>query len=125
MILMPIGYWLGEFEPGWPNVESFIDRNWSSMEREAVVRWLESGVVVRRCRGYATCRICKQRNGSTEVSDGVYMWPGGLSHYVREHHVRLPAIVIAHALHSPAIDRNRLESVERENEEILVDEEPW
>jgi hypothetical protein len=47
--------------------------------------------------GYSTCRICGDyRNGDRELTDGVYLWPQGLAHYVREHQVRLPSQFLDH-----------------------------
>lgn len=45
--------------------------------------------------GHSTCRICGVPNGSAELTNGVYVWPEGLGHYVREHSVRLPDVVIS------------------------------
>jgi hypothetical protein len=59
------------------------------------------------------CRFCGAENGSSERSDGVYLWPEGLAHYIRRHNVRLPAAVIEHilcALRSP--DHDALRRVE-------------
>ena len=40
--------------------------------------------------GYSTCRICGIDNGTKDLSDGKYMWPEGLVHYVKDHNLRLP-----------------------------------
>jgi hypothetical protein len=65
--------------------------------------------------GYSTCRICgKHDNGNLELTDGTYIWPSGLEHYVREHAVRLPDEFVAH-----------LEQVEEANEEFRADWSWW
>ncbi len=46
--------------------------------------------------GFSGCRLCGEVNGSAEFTDGVYLWPEGLAHYVREHSVKLPDEVLAH-----------------------------
>ena len=46
--------------------------------------------------GLSDCRLCGRVNGSAEFTDGVYLWPEGLAHYVREHSVKLPNEVLAH-----------------------------
>ena len=56
-------------------------------EREVCV----NGLVL---RGFAVGPA--ESNGAGEFSDGVYVWPEGLSHYVREHSVRLPEMVVRH-----------------------------
>ena len=43
-----------------------------------------------------TCRICGAQNGSLELTDGVFLWPEGLAHYVTAHAVRLPAAFVEH-----------------------------
>jgi hypothetical protein len=91
-----IGYWEGPSEPGWPRVEDFVDRDWDEMERDIVASYLEEGFVPWVECGMSECRFCGAANGSAERSDGVYVWPEGLAHYVREHGVRPPVSVIRH-----------------------------
>src|SRR5262249_34367885 len=50
-------------------------------------------------RGTSWCRfLCDGGNGCCELSDGCWIWPEGLSHYVRDHHVRLPGEFITDAM---------------------------
>ena len=125
MRLTLIGYWLNEHESGWPDAHSFVDSTWSTDERDAVVEWLESGIGIRFFLGLSTCRLCGRPNGSSEASDGTFLWPVGLAHYVREHGVRLPTPLIQRALQRPAVDRGQLEAAAREVEELSVDHEWW
>lgn len=46
--------------------------------------------------GYSPCRLCGMNNGALELSDGVYVWPEGLRHYVVDHDVRLPQEFVSH-----------------------------
>lgn len=46
--------------------------------------------------GLSECRFCGEHVGSLEFTDGVYVWPEGLAHYIQEHSVRLPAAVVDH-----------------------------
>ncbi len=39
-------------------------------------------------RGWSTCRICKEPNGSREFRHEGWAWPQGYRHYVEEHNVR-------------------------------------
>jgi len=48
--------------------------------------------------GLSPCRICGRNNGSLEYTDGTYLWPQGLAHYVDEHEVRLPDEFVRHAI---------------------------
>jgi hypothetical protein len=118
-----IGYWLGNFAAGWPKAEDFVDTDWSPEERQGVVAWLEFWPRVRISMGYSSCRLCGQRNGVGESSDGTFIWPDGLAHYVRDHGVRLPRTVVEHALSQPLIDRPRLEPTEPDDTD--VDYEWW
>jgi len=94
-----IGYWSGGHGSNdvWPDVRDFVDPSWDEDERIDVGLYLQRGLVARAWMGFAPCRLCdKQTNGNLDLTDGVYIWPEGLAHYVREHHVRLPRDFIAH-----------------------------
>lgn len=96
--LVLIGYWDGpQTNHSWPAVENFVDTGWGADEREAVVSYLRTGMIVRLYMGYSKCRFCGKDNGYLELSDGHFVWPGGLAHYVAEHGVRLPKLFVEHA----------------------------
>lgn len=88
--LTRIGYWRGDRAEGWPEVTAFVDSSWDPEERDRVAAHLRRGMVVRAYLGFSTCRICGQPNGSVELTDGTYVWPEGLAHYIETHEVRLP-----------------------------------
>ncbi len=100
-----------------PNAMEFVDGAVSRQERNAVASYLDAGVMVRVAAGLSPCRICGTANGCGERSDGAYLWPDGLAHYVREHSVRLPADFVQHALKGQAMDSDgrelSIESIER------------
>lgn len=85
-----IGYWTGERAEGRPSPGRFVDAMWDADEREMVADYLDRGFVTRACMGLSPCRLCERPNGALELSDGVYVWPEGFSHYVRDHDVRPP-----------------------------------
>lgn len=60
------------------------------------------------------CRVCGQVVGNLELSDGVYVWPEGLAHYVLSHSVRLPAEFEQHT-----------RAMRAELEEAPIDEVWW
>lgn len=93
-----IGYWTGEFAPGWPDPADFVDDTRDTHERDSVADYLGRGFVVRAYMGFSPCRLCGKDNGCLELSDGTYVWPEGLAHYVVDHDVRLPERFVAHAL---------------------------
>lgn len=94
--LIRIGYWQAETTDAWPDVNAFIDTSWDADERERVVEHLRHGLLARPYMGFSTCRICGERNGSLELTDGTYLWPDGLAHYVETHGVRLPEEFVRH-----------------------------
>jgi hypothetical protein len=65
-----------------------------------VADYLDGGVICERYRGVSWCRFdCgESQMGSCDLTDGVWLWPEGLSHYLRIHSVRLPEVFVAHAL---------------------------
>ncbi len=94
--LIRIGYWQAEATDGWPDVTAFIDASWNADDRERVVDHLRHGSLARAYMGFSTCRVCGARNGSLELTDGKYIWPEGLAHYVEAHGVRLPDDFVRH-----------------------------
>ena len=125
-----IGYWRSAAQPQWPDPHDFVDESWDPNERLVLAGYLDSGcrppfatdgifvVPDLRVRSSGTQGaeaptrsgvLAPARpgecNGSNELSDGVYIWPEGLSHYVREHSVRLPTVFVEHTrTHTPPGD---------------------
>jgi hypothetical protein len=93
-----IGYWAGEGARGWPSPDRFVDESWDAVEREIVAEYLDRGLVTRGCMGLSPCRICGRPNGALELTDGVYVWPEGFAHYIRDHAVRPPEVFVDHVL---------------------------
>lgn len=96
--LRRVGYWNGGHSPGWPDVTSFTDADWDEDERAVVSQYLCSGTMARTFMGYSACRLCGASNGYAEFTDGSYIWPAGLVHYVDEHGVRRPDEFVQHAV---------------------------
>ena len=96
MRLILIGYWAGRAGDGWPDPADFVDLSMDEFEREDVAAHLEHGVIARAFMGLSRCRLCGELNGALELSDGTYIWPEGLAHYVRDHSVRLPHEFVEH-----------------------------
>ena len=92
-----IGYW-DDGTAEWPDPRNFVDPGWDEREREQVADSLERGWVGRAYMGRSLCRMCSQPNGSLELSDGTFLWPEGLCHYVSEHAVRLPGDFVRHII---------------------------
>jgi hypothetical protein len=112
-----IGYWRSDDGPTWPDPADFVDEQWDRSERDTVAFYLMRGTAVEWSElGFSDCRMCGKMNGSDEYTDGTYVWPEGLSHYVRDHAVRLPTEVVEHILrrqeNSLAVDRSWWRSVQ-------------
>jgi hypothetical protein len=97
--LVRVGYWRSATDPDLPDPARLVDEAWSSDEREIVVGYLRAGLPVLHMMGFSPCRMCDlATNGNAEFTDGAFLWPEGLAHYVEEHAVRLPDQFSRHAL---------------------------
>lgn len=70
-----------------------------------------------RGRGWAfrhAASATNAANGNLDLTDGIYIWPEGLAHYVFDHHVRLPPEFVEHVQ-----ARNELA------DDVHVDERWW
>lgn len=98
MRLRLIGYWEGPDASGWPRANDFVDSRQDPETARRICAYLEDGAVAKAYLGLSECRLCGEHVGSLEKTDGVFIWPEGLSHYVGEHSVRLPDEFTTHAL---------------------------
>lgn len=62
--------------------------------------------------------------GTAEQTDGVYVWPEGLAHYVAEHNVRLPKEFVNHVLADPT-RFHRVDVDPGDPEKNFVTDERW
>lgn len=87
-----IGFWNTPRNtyPELPMPEDYVDDSWDETERAKVVEYLSTAKICKRYRGMSRCRVCGKYNGSTERSDGKYLWPDGYAHYIFEHGVKPP-----------------------------------
>lgn len=105
--LIPLGYWGSREEPHLPDPGCFVDASWDADERALVLAHLRGARILWASAGFAFCRFrCGAAAGSAEQSDGTFIWPDGLAHYVEQHDVRLPRLFVDHALgRVPALPR--------------------
>jgi hypothetical protein len=105
--MTPIGYWrsntladiLGTAHL--PDPRNQVDRSWNATERARVVAYLKAGQVHESWFGFSRCRLCLCPNGSTDRTDGVYVWPDGYAHYVEDHAVKPPDEFVQYVLNRP------------------------
>jgi hypothetical protein len=100
--LIAIGFWNdGSDDCPLHNPQEFIDSRWDAPLREALFHYLRSGRVATQYLGYSACRfdcgVPEHEMGSADLSDGVWIWPEGLAHYVARHDVCLPEEFVEHA----------------------------
>ena len=83
-----------------PHPRLFVDPTWEVADRPKIVRYLRSGAPWLHFLGYSYCRFENgpppKEMGSSDLSDGAWLWPEGLAVYVERFHVRLPAEFAEH-----------------------------
>ena len=94
-----LGYWHSSHTDALPHPQSLVDPSWERLRRGQIVAYLKNGMRHRQYLGLSYCRFqCGQRGlGSADLTDGTWVWPEGLSHYVDVHSVRLPDEFVQHA----------------------------
>ena len=93
--LKAVGYWWSPERPNFPHPNDLIDPEWCAGDRSRAVAYLRTGIVYVQWRGHSHCRFrCGAKPsemGSRCLTDGIWVWPEGLSHYVEQHLVTLPS----------------------------------
>ena len=101
-MLRPIGWWIESLEDEeLPAPQEFIGQQ-SADVTEALALYLANGLRLVQYRGRSWCRfVCgieHSKMGSWDLTDGVWVWPEGLVHYVEAHRVLLPEEFVDHVL---------------------------
>jgi len=119
--LIGIGYWHSIYDSGFPDPGNFVDKEWNKEEREHILRYLQAGrSMPYDAMGVSWCRFrCGVVHlGAGEFTDGKYVWPEGLAHYIDKHEVRLPHEVVAYMLS----DKNSVDVI---GEDFEIDWSWW
>ena len=130
--LQYVGYWFRTLDP-----RHLVDPQWARDERSALIRYLTDGHTLAECLGSSYCRfkcgIADSQTGCRDLTDGTWVWPEGLAHYVKAHNIMLPDELLAHArangFEMPALDP--LLAAELENPrrgydlDLVVSDELW
>ncbi|MBW2240777.1 MAG: hypothetical protein JRH01_02230 [Deltaproteobacteria bacterium] len=100
--LIAIGFWNdGSDDCPLHNPQEFVDPRGDEGLREDLFHYLNAGSPTIQYLGYSWCRfacgIDESEMGTSDLSDGVWLWPEGLAHYVARHGVRLPDEFVEHA----------------------------
>jgi hypothetical protein len=80
----------------WP--ADLIDERQDPLVLEIVAQYLDDCPFGEHYMGFSTCRVCGKHLGCSDRTDGEWVWPDELSHYLRAHNVRLPDDFIEHVL---------------------------
>jgi hypothetical protein len=126
MILRLIGYWKNDWKHSLPDPADFVDADWDAAEREKVIAHLKSGITMPYAAGGKSwCRFgcTKVDMGNMELTDGVYLWPQGLVHYLEYHDLRLPHPVTQHMLNNGNRHQDKIADITPDN--FVVDFEWW
>lgn len=90
-------------------------------DHRALVRYLESGVVLRRVRSRTIDLVHPTRGKSVPgsiLTDGEWIWPAGHAHYVERYAVRLPDDFLLHVRSAghvmPTVDFETVRSLAEE-----------
>ena len=124
MKLKLIGYWKGGFDTAndiWPDPKDFVSEI-SFEEKQTLLSYLESAIrMPYAAAGVSECRFCGKAVGNGEYTDGKFLWPEGLAHYIQEHSVQLPEEFLAQALSGIKINPY----LDLKSENIEIDTEWW
>ncbi|MCC7062421.1 MAG: hypothetical protein IT456_06415 [Planctomycetes bacterium] len=95
-----LGWWFNEEAPtGLPRPHLLVGA-WAADERAAVAAYLRAGKELVRFPEPSFCRFAcgETEMGHADLTDGRYVWPEGLVHYIERHDVQLPEQFVTHAL---------------------------
>ena len=100
------GFWKSALEPDLPMPVARDDEHPSKARLLKALAFVESQADTTHYKGFSRCRICDCMNGSSEHTALGFTWPSGLSHYIREHNVRVTMAfrqsILSHAEESAA-----------------------
>jgi hypothetical protein len=98
-----VGYWYAPWNKqlDLPRADGLIRVGWRLSERDKIANYLSRGVPCNFFLGFASCRLCDERLGTRDPTDGEWVWPERLEHYITVHDVTLPDVFIS------AMERNR------------------
>src|SRR5262245_35819283 len=109
-----IGYWITSLrDTEYCSPQEFVLDSPDAL-RTLIADYLDRGAEYTAYRGVSWCRFfCGYaKMGNRELTDGYFVWPEGLSHYVRQHDVQLPEEFIRHVQSgTPAIPEGQWSSI--------------
>jgi len=96
-----VGFWRSDSQPSLPDPRTLVDETWDAAERGRIIAYLESSFYIPAAQGGPSwCRFgCSPRPkdiGTQDLTDGIWVFPEGLVHYVRSHGVKPPPAFLEH-----------------------------
>lgn len=95
-----LGHWFRPEAPSTlPRPQQLVG-TWNAQQRAAVLHHLRAGKVLVTFPEPSFCRFAcgETAMGTRDLTDGRFVWPEGLPHYVERHDVVLPEHFVAHVL---------------------------
>jgi hypothetical protein len=96
-----IGYWMESLRDDRLPLPQELVGEMPATVRNAVCKYLSEGYLFATYRGYSQCRFrcgaSGEQMGYREYTDGEWVWPEGLLHYIRAHNVIVPEGFVASA----------------------------
>lgn len=94
----PIGFWRCYAQPELPEPQELVSSGWLvEPEKSLLASYLSEGAIYETWRGLSHCRFgCDGDLGCHDFTDGAWIWPEGLSHYIEHHDLMLPSEFIEH-----------------------------
>lgn len=102
-----------------PPLEAWIAPAWQPEDREGLLSYIENAsLVVASSDLKSPCLICgAPQNSSDFRSDGDWLWPTDLAHYVSQHQIRIPDSMIQHIRQKAYIPPSHVNAA--------IDKLPW
>jgi hypothetical protein len=98
--LTVLGWWFRPDAPSEMPLPQRLVGGWDADARAATLHYLHAGTALMTYPDASFCRFeCGVGElGRADLTDGRYVWPDGLAHYVEQHDVRLPDDFVARAV---------------------------
>lgn len=93
------GFWksLAHDHADLPTLQAATDPDWNPEDRNLLIAYLTHSPTVVSSMSVSGCLLCEYEVPSLCYhSDGIWLWPDSLAHYVRSHHVVLPSAFVHH-----------------------------
>jgi hypothetical protein len=100
IMLRGVGFWRNRSGSWLPHPAYLVDEAWETADRGRIVQYLRDGIEQSVYLGYSYCRFAggppREQMGCSDLTDGAWVWPEGLWHYVERYAVRLPNEFVDH-----------------------------